>query len=168
MKNYKVSFLFGGFWLLYATTVFGQTAVATLFNNGAEAYNNKDYTTAVSCFLQAAQEYNDTQSKFLLGICYYNGLGIDQDFKTAIYWFNMAADKGHSDAQAALANCYAYGKGVDLNYYLAAYWYRKAALSGNAQAQNNLGICYLNGNGVTRDAKEAVKWFTQEIGRAHV
>ena len=42
--------------------------------------------------IKKAAEQGDAQAQFKLGICYFNGYGIDKDFKEATYWYRKAAE----------------------------------------------------------------------------
>ena len=97
----------------------------------------------------------DPEAQYYLGKHYAD----DEDFKTAVKWFQKAADQGNADAQINLGFCYQEGQGVPQNYDKAVKWYQKAADQGNAGAQNNLGFCYQEGQGVPQDYDEAVKWY---------
>ena len=50
-----------------------------------------------SAFSQKAEDYRleakqgDASAQFHLGVCYYDGNGVLQDFKQAVYWFTKAA-----------------------------------------------------------------------------
>ena len=39
----------------------------------------------------------------MLGACYYNGTGVEQDLEQAETWLRKAAEQGNPDAQQALA-----------------------------------------------------------------
>ena len=52
---------------------------------------------------------------FALGVCYYEGEGVEQDYHAASGLFKLAADKGHSGAQLALGACFHHGHGVQQN-----------------------------------------------------
>ncbi len=65
---------------------------------------------------------------------YRNGLGVDRNFKKAIYWFTKSANQGNNYAQYNLGIMYEYGQGVDQNTELAKYWYSLAAKSGDKNA----------------------------------
>ena len=94
-----------------------------------------------------------------LGICYYFGFGIEQNYSEAVHWYRKAAEQGNASAQFSLGNCYAFGNGVGQNGAEAVRWFRKAAEQGKASAQFNLGLCYFNGNGVEQNYSEAVRWY---------
>src|ERR1700680_2139915 len=46
----------------------------------------------------------DAQAQFALGIHYYRGLGVPQDYAQALLWFAKSADQGFAPAQNQLAN----------------------------------------------------------------
>jgi len=89
---------------------------------------------------------------------YYKGLGVPQDYKEAVKWYNKAAEQGHTYAQSRLGLMYDNGQGVPQDYKEAVKWYTKAAEQGNAAAQCNLGVKYDNGQGVLQDAVQAYAW----------
>ena len=118
----------------------------------------QDYTKAVSYFrIAATQGHADAQN--YLGLCYADGLGVNEDDVEAVKWFRKAAEQGEVTAQYNLGLCYCFGEGVDKNYVEAVKWYRKAAEQGQSSAQNNLGKLYEHGEGVDKDYTEAVKWY---------
>ena len=94
----------------------------------------------------------------MLGICYYNGKGVVQDYGEACKWYRKAAEQGHAEAQNALGICYVNGEGIAKSYDEAYKWFRKAAEQGLAYAQYNLSECYENGYGVNQNFEEAEKW----------
>ena len=108
-------------------------------------------------FVKARQ--GDAVAQNRLGICYYAGEGIEQDYVEAVKWFQKSAEQGYKWGQYYLAIHYANGNGVEQNYDEAVKWYRKAAEQGYCNAQNRLGVCYYNGDGIEQNYEEAVKWF---------
>jgi len=127
------------------------------FQEGLDAYNRKDYKTALEKWRPLAEQgHADTQ--YNLGIMYKEGQGVAQDYKEAVKWYRKAAEQGDADAQYNLGVMYDNGQGVAQDYKEAVKWYRKAAEQGMVQAQYNLGIIYYLGQGVPQDYKEAVKW----------
>ena len=110
---------------------------------------------------------NNAEAQYRLGICYYIGQGITQDYTKAVYWYTKAANQGHSNAQNSLAVCYENGQGVSQDYAQAFNLYKKAADQGNSDAQNNLGHCYYSGRGVDQDFKQAFKWFKKSANQGN-
>lgn len=98
-------------------------------------------------------------AKYLLGVCYSEGLGTTKDQREAVNWYRQSAEQGYEAAQAYLAHCYYSGQGVVQDFQQATNWYRLSANQGYAAAQCNLGICYELGEGVEKNLEEAVKWF---------
>ena len=113
----------------------------------------------------AEQGYADAQ--FNLGLAYYRGEGVSQDYTQAVSWWCKAAEKGYADAQSHLGLCYYKGEGVSQDYTQAVSWYRKAAEQGVAAAQYNLGVCYYKGEGVSQDYVQAVSWWCKAAEQGH-
>jgi hypothetical protein len=88
------------------------------------------------------------------------GYGMPEDPERAAFWYRLAADKGHPEAQYYLARLYSSGKGVKKDEEQAARWVSASAAQGYASAQENLGERYANGNGVPKDDKRAYFWLT--------
>ena len=73
-------------------------AVAAPFEEAQAAYEKADYTTAVAWYRKAAEQ-GDAGGQYSLGLMYFDGHGVPQDFAQAHMWFNLAAAQG--DAEAA-------------------------------------------------------------------
>ncbi len=132
--------------------VSAQSKLADLYKAG------RNYAEAVKWYKMAALK-DDTDAQCGLGLCYYNGQGVPQDFKEAVKWYRMAAEKGNATAQLNLGLCFANGQGVKQSLAEAVNYYELAANQGNAAAQYNLGVCYGSGQGVQQSPEEAVKWY---------
>lgn len=99
------------------------------------------------------------RASFYLGLIYYNGEGVLEDYAQAAAWYRKAAEAGNVDAQYNLASMYFGGQGVPQDYQQAAHWYMKAAEAGKAEAQFNLGLMYDKGEGVQQNYASAVFWY---------
>jgi TPR repeat protein len=106
-------------------------------------------------------EAGDAESQYELGLRYYHGTDVSQDYREAIKWYTKAAEQGHALSQLNLGMMYDEGKGVPQDYKEAAKWYTKAAEQGLAPAQSNLGLMYAEGQGVPQDYIKAVQWYTK-------
>lgn len=62
-----------------------------------------------------------------LGRMYFEGKGIQQDYKQAMYWFNKAAEQGNAIAQNNLGVMYYKGQGVSRNYLTSYVWLNLSA-----------------------------------------
>ncbi len=82
----------------------------------------------------ATQGNSDAQ--FKLGLCYFNGDGVEKDFVQAFNWFKKAAVHGLADAEFFVGFCYFFGKGVAMDPKEAFEWMQKAARQGHKEAIN--------------------------------
>lgn len=120
--------------------------------------------TDLHSYEQAAAE-GDADAQFNLGLFYYTGYGMPQDYEQAAYWLNQAAMQGQADALCGLGRMYEMGEGVPQDYAQAFSLYRKAADQGHADAQCHLACMFINGNGVTTDFAQAVPWLRKALNR---
>jgi len=63
------------------------------FEDGLGAYNRKDYAEAMKLFHRAAEQ-GDPDSQAMLGVMYYIGEGVPQDYVLAHMWHNLATAHG--------------------------------------------------------------------------
>jgi len=117
--------------------------------------------------LRARAEKGDIDAQFNLGVMYYQGRGVTQDYVEAARWFRKAAEQENAGAQFNLGVMYAKGQGLLVQDHVeAARWYRRAADQGHANGQFNLGIMYCQGQGVPQDYAEAHMWLNLAASRA--
>ena len=118
--------------------------------------------------IQMAARNNDSIAMRILGSCYLNGIGVEQDEKKAFIWLRKAAEAGQVYAMSILGICFANGIGVRTNERLAYEWAKKAAEVGDTTAMLNLGICYRTGIGVEPNERLALEWVKSaaELGDA--
>jgi len=112
-----------------------------------------------------AAERGNAISQSILGMCYEQGLGVDQDDNKAFYWYRKASEQGDTSAQNQLGRMYLKGIGVEQDDSMAIYWYSKAAEWGDATAQNELGWMYEKGRGVEQDDNMAVYWYRESANQ---
>ena len=74
-------------------------------------YSKYNYSEAFK-FCSVAAEQGHAEAQFNLGVLYFNGQGVKQDFVNAKKWFEKAAKQGHAEAQCCLAGLYIQGLGV--------------------------------------------------------
>ena len=109
----------------------------------------------------------NTHAQVRLGLMYYRGAGVTQNFEKAAHWLRQAAEQGHADAQFNLGMMYALGEGVTQNFERAAHWLKQAAEQGHALAQFNLGVMYVKSQGVTKNFETAFYWLKQAAEQGH-
>tara|TARA_Y100001970_G_scaffold90142_1_gene113622 strand:- start:18653 stop:19951 length:1299 start_codon:yes stop_codon:yes gene_type:complete len=142
-------------------------SITHLANNAIE---NKDYVNAHKWFTKG-EILGDLNSIYQLGLFYYNGLGITQDFGISYSKFIKSAELGDSDSQFYIGKFYHFGNGsfvkspVEKDYFKALEWYSLSADQENNKAQNNIGTLYYVGDGddtykgFKPDVKKSLEWF---------
>ena len=74
------------------------TISAQNFAAGLKAYENQDYATALKEWRPLAEQ-GSAAAEFNLGLLFYDGRGVAQDFTEAAQWFQRSADQGYAKAQ---------------------------------------------------------------------
>jgi TPR repeat protein len=108
--------------------------------------------------LEARAMGGDLDARFLLGLRYYQGDGVTQDFMAAFEHWKTGAERGHARCQFNLGVLYAGGLGVGSSPEEAAAWTRRAADKGLVEAQVEMGRLLQLGRGVKRSLPEARSW----------
>ncbi len=137
--------------------------VSAGFDDAYEYLMKKEYTKALKEFKPLAEQ-GHVPSQINLGRIYHKGLGVEINYKTAIKWYEVAANQGdNEDAQHTLGNLYRNGEGKkgvvakDLNK--AMHYYKKASDNGSPYSMFTIAVMYEKGEGVDKSAKNATKWF---------
>jgi uncharacterized protein len=120
----------------------------------------EQYQNAYKWFTIAADKGLDI-AQYYVGLCYENGLGVQQNDKEAFQSYMTAAKQNNADAECKVGTCYQRGIGIKQNMEIAVYWWSISASKGNTDAQGMLGISYLNGYGVTQDYSMAIKYLNK-------
>jgi TPR repeat protein len=120
------------------------------FATGLAAYNNGDYVTAANEWRPLADQ-GVAAAQFNLGLMYYDGHGVPQDFARAVVWFSKAAEQDYAKAQYDLGAMYGIGKGVKRDYVQAYKWLNLCAAKGDARCaeQRDLVAKKLKGSDLT-------------------
>lgn len=88
-------------------------ALGTYFLDGIKnSYVKPDPARAQEMFQYAATYFGDPNAQYHLARLYLDGTGVEQDVRLAARWFNLAAEKGHHQAQALLGHLLVTGQGV--------------------------------------------------------
>ena len=75
-----------------------------------------------------AAKQGDANAQYNLGVMYYHGKGVEQDYFKAREWYEKAVKQENADAKLNLSVMYYHGKGVKQDYSKAKDWYEKAAI----------------------------------------
>lgn len=109
----------------------------------------------------APQEQQPGEADYQLGLQYYNGDGVEQNFGKAVQFFLKAGEAGHVGAQYNLGIMNYTGQTGGQDFVNAAKWFERAAINGHTQAQYNLGFLYYEGKGVAQDLRTAFDWINR-------
>jgi len=94
-------------------------------------------------WLMKAVEKNDCIAMEMLALDYMNGNELyNKDIKTAIYWFEKAAENGSPDAQVFLGLAHLLEMGVPFEPLTAMFWLKKAEERGSKDAKEVLSTFY--------------------------
>ncbi len=109
-------------------------------------------------FLMAKK--HDGEACFEIGRRYFEGAGVEQDYKSAIEFFEKAI-KNSENAEAiySLAICYEYGYGVAKNQNAAYHYYKMLHEKGIYQGTYELGRLTLLGIGCEPSERTAIELF---------
>jgi predicted aspartyl protease len=124
---------------------------------GEAAYNQRDYSTAVS-MLQPAAHAGDGLAQYYLGVMTLKGQGVPKNPQLAVEWLSKAATAGYADAQAYMGAFNRRGDLVPKNYPEALRWYMLAAKQNHENSQYRIALMYYTGEGVGQDFREAYMW----------
>jgi len=104
-----------------------------------------------------AAEKDDPESQFKLGVCYKDGLGIEQDQKQAEFWTKKAADHGHPIAQANLGS-FILSKIDKASFPEAVKWFKLSAKQGHPGGMYKYGLAHFSGMGIPENRIEGAAW----------
>lgn len=71
-------------------------------------------------------ELEAVMAQYRLGIRYYNGQDVSQNYAKALNWLRKAAEQGHVKAQSHLVDMYSRGEGVQQDHAEATKWRERA------------------------------------------
>ena len=103
----------------------------------------------------------DVDATNLVGIHYYQGLGVARDYALAARNFEQAALANHADAQRNLGLMYMNGLGVTQDNQRAYGWFFQAHTQGNPRARAN--VRFLSDNVTPNAGQKARAWVEEQI-----
>ena len=109
------------FYYLFASVVWCMTIMGCATTDKSYGLN----------YLKASAAQGDMGSQRILGIKYYKGKEVPQNYKEAARWFRLSAAQGDTVSQTSLGKMYYDGKGVNQNKVYAYMWWNVATSLGN-------------------------------------
>ena len=109
--------------VLGISLLFGSVGIGSAqdFHKGVDAYDKKDYATALKEWRPLAEQ-GITDAQYNLGQMYRKGQGVVQDYEEAVKWYRKAAEQGYGRAQNNLGVRYFKGEGVVQDFVRAHMW----------------------------------------------
>ena len=122
----------------------------------------KDLFDRTIAYLKKAIEAGNTAAMTSYGAVFYNGRGVEQNFKQAVHWYKEAADRVDSLAVNNMGYMYYYGRGdLEVDMEKAYQYFSKAALLGVPNAYYKCGDMFYSGKYVTKDPFTAFKLYME-------
>ena len=143
-----------------------QTLLAAAVNEGYLQYKNGNNNQAIETFKKACNE-GASSGCYNLGLLYYNGTEVEQEYFKAAEAFAKACDDGHEKACYNLAYMYQNGYGVRLDSKKALDLYEKTCSSGLGASCYNISNMYEVADGVEKDLFKAVEYLTKACNLDH-
>jgi TPR repeat protein len=119
--------------------------------------------------LLAKANARDAEAQYQVGLKYYSGDGVRQDYSQAEFWFRKGAEQGNPGAQFMLGGLYHFGQGVPQDSAQAFAWIMKAAKQGHTDAEFFIATAYGVGWswGVAKDDAQTVVWLRKAAEQGH-
>ena len=115
--------------------------------------------------LRLAAANGNASAEFQVARRYADGMGVKQDFKEALKWYQRSAARGFALSQYRLGTLYERGFGVEKDIRRARAWYERAASLDNIKAMHNLAVLATGSTSGKPDYVTASRWFTQAAER---
>lgn len=135
-----------------------EPTIGELYEIGDSLFDKKSYEDAITYYKEAAEKGHPlAQSK--LGMMYFKGIGVEQNFPKAVEWFQMAVDQEDAMDEVTLGTMYLGGLGVEKDVEKGKSLISKAADSEFPAAEYMKGQMYELGFGYEKNLDEAYQWY---------
>ncbi len=135
LNNYPHCQYYNEQWYLLAM----KNDIESIVNIGTDFARAEMPEYAVACWQYVIDSgYGTAEAYSNLGVSYYYGNGIEQDYKKAVQYYQKAAAKGHPFGMYNLAVACEFGNGTPVDLEKAVKYYRLAANEGVNQAIDSL------------------------------
>ena len=120
------------------------------------------YFDAYEIYLKLAQQ-GHVDAMFMLGKCFENGLGTNEDLEEAFMWYNEAAQKGHLSSQFKVALMTLHGNGTAQDTAKFHKLIQPLVKQNHGNAQFWLGTRYFFGDGVKQNYAQAERYIRVSV-----
>lgn len=109
--------------------------------------------------MRKAAELGNADAQSEMGVIYYEGKFVAQNYSEAFKWVQMAANANNALAQNNLGMFYKQGIGCSANPTMAVYWYEKASNQGYFNAMVCYAYMLYKGEGTVKQPKRTETLF---------
>lgn len=106
--------------------------------------NAAEYRARLLTWVDSAQN-GDIEAQYRLGTELLSGRKVRRNEARAVFYFRLAAERGHPAALFNLGICFEEGRGIPLSRRFAAECYRQASAAGLTPASYNWALCLKTG-----------------------
>ncbi|MEG0378043.1 MAG: tetratricopeptide repeat protein, partial [Eubacterium sp.] len=103
-------------------------------------------------YMKLAEQGNG-HAMAVIGVMYYEGVNIKQDYRLAKEWYEKAAEAGDTWGINNLGYCYYYGREIECDYEKAYYYFGRSAARGNHCGMYKIGDMYYYGKYIEQNYK---------------
>lgn len=125
-------------------------------------------------YIERLANKNYSSAEAVMGVAYYQGFGVQKDYRKAISWLEKAASSGNTDAQETLALIHAENNGIALTpenkdaiMKFGFNYHKNEADNGKLAAIVVLSTLYSKGRGVTQNLKKSYELNKKAAERGH-
>jgi len=123
--------------------------------------DNKTPNESAASTAQSLVDKGCTDAAYNLGVYYFYGTGVTQDYNQSFKYFKLAADAGHTDAQFNLGELYYLGLGTTKNPKESAKLTKILADKNDVDGLVHLAMLYKKGiAGYPKDIDKAMEYLT--------
>lgn len=136
------------------------------YASGMDMYAQRSFSKAFEWFTKGYEEKGDPRCSFALATMYYNGEGVERNFKESTRYFTIAAEAGILPAQVSAGFAYANALGVPEDFDKAAHFLKMAAERGEPAAKVTLAEIYAKGfgGGGRKEASKLIREVLSTVG----
>lgn len=146
-------------------TALGWYQAAAENNNTNAADKVEKLKTPAGHYAEAIKGNAEQQN--YLGVCYHDGLGVEQNYTLAAEWYMQAIKQNNIHAYNNLGLLYKYGEGVPKDLAKACEYFKTSAKLGKVEAMVNYALCCYDGTGTEKNYTEALNWFHKAAEKNH-
>ncbi len=106
-----------------------------------DSFGKTNPTFAFKTCLKAAK-LNYPEAQFNVGVMFERGIGTNQNFQEAVFWYKKASENGNKHSLNNLGNMYVNGLGVPKDINVAKSLFYAASDCGSGLADFNLAVLY--------------------------